>query len=133
MFAQATGAGARASTGAKLLRKMRSSNRRKLLIAESHRNFCACPGDGSGGESIYGGKFNDEKPGLKLKHDGPGVAGMANSGKNSNSCQFYITLKAAPQLDGELPFTPKGVALSITKAVDQTGGDWRDRRYLASS
>lgn len=59
------------------------------------------PGDGSGGESIYGGKFNDEKAGLKLKHDGPGVVGMANSGKNSNSCQFYITLKAAPQLDGE--------------------------------
>jgi cyclophilin family peptidyl-prolyl cis-trans isomerase len=58
-------------------------------------------GDGSGGESIYGGKFNDEKAGLKLKHDGPGVVGMANSGKNSNSCQFYITLKAAPQLDGE--------------------------------
>jgi hypothetical protein len=27
-------------------------------------------GDGSGGDSIYGGKFNDEKTGLKYKHPG---------------------------------------------------------------
>ena len=26
----------------------------------------ASPGDGSSGDSIYGGKFNDEKPGLKV-------------------------------------------------------------------
>lgn len=26
-------------------------------------------GDGSGGASIYGGKFNDEKVALKLKHE----------------------------------------------------------------
>jgi len=58
-------------------------------------------GDGSGGESIYGMKFNDEKPGLKLKHDAPGVLSMANSGKNSNSSQFFLTLAPAPQLDGK--------------------------------
>ena len=40
-------------------------------------------GDGSGSDSIYGGKFNDEKPGLKLKHEA-GVVSMANSGKNTN-------------------------------------------------
>ena len=34
--------------------------------------------DGSGGESIYGKKFNDEKDALKLKHDGPGIISMAN-------------------------------------------------------
>lgn len=38
------------------------------------------PGDGSGGDSIYGKAFNDEKPGLKLKHDAAGVVAMANSG-----------------------------------------------------
>lgn len=38
-------------------------------------------GDGSGGASIYGGKFNDEKVALKLKHDRAGVLGFANSGK----------------------------------------------------
>ncbi|KAI0072093.1 hypothetical protein K474DRAFT_1668242 [Panus rudis PR-1116 ss-1] len=50
-------------------------------------------GDGSGGESIYGGKFNDEKEGLKKKFR-RGTLAMANSGKNSNSSQFFVTLTA---------------------------------------
>lgn len=38
-------------------------------------------GDGSGGDSIYGGPFKPEKPALKLKHDGIGVrAGSAAYG-----------------------------------------------------
>lgn len=54
-------------------------------------------GDGSGSDSIYGGKFNDEKPGLKLKHEA-GVVSMANSGKNTNRClqpysQYHISIK----------------------------------------
>ncbi|RUS34936.1 cyclophilin-like domain-containing protein [Jimgerdemannia flammicorona] len=50
-------------------------------------------GDGSGGDSIYpGGKFNDEKPGLAPRFDGRGVVAMANSGKNSNTSQFFVTL-----------------------------------------
>mmetsp|Transcript_70123 Transcript_70123/g.168023 ORF Transcript_70123/g.168023 Transcript_70123/m.168023 type:complete len:240 (-) Transcript_70123:100-819(-) len=57
--------------------------------------------DGSGGESIYGKKFNDEKDAMKLKHDAPGVVSMANSGKNSNSSQFFVTLDKAPQCDGK--------------------------------
>lgn len=57
--------------------------------------------DGTGGESIYGGKFNDEKAALKLKHTAAGVVGMANSGKNSNTSQFYITFSACPKLDGK--------------------------------
>ncbi|OAX40563.1 hypothetical protein K503DRAFT_737274 [Rhizopogon vinicolor AM-OR11-026] len=48
-------------------------------------------GDGSGGESIYGGKFNDEKDGLKIKMR-KGTLAMANSGKNTNSSQFFIVL-----------------------------------------
>lgn len=48
-------------------------------------------GDGSGGESIYGGKFNDEKEGLKRKMK-KGSLAMANSGKNSNSSQFFVVL-----------------------------------------
>jgi len=59
-------------------------------------------GDGSGGDSIYGGKFNDEKAGLKLKHDRLGAVGMANGGRNSNTSQFYITLEERlPKLDGK--------------------------------
>ena len=57
--------------------------------------------DGSGGDSIYGGKFNDEKPGLKGKHDEAGVLSMANAGKNSNTSQFFITLGPCPKLDGK--------------------------------
>ena len=36
------------------------------------------------GDSIYGGKFNDEKEGLKIPSTQFSVA-MANSGKNSNT------------------------------------------------
>ncbi|KAI8063381.1 cyclophilin-like domain-containing protein [Gilbertella persicaria] len=49
-------------------------------------------GDGSGGDSIYNGKFNDEKPGLAKKFNKAGLVAMANSGKNSNTSQFFITL-----------------------------------------
>ncbi|KAL1751243.1 cyclophilin-like domain-containing protein [Schizophyllum commune] len=52
-------------------------------------------GDGSGGESIYGAKFADEKPGLKNKAE-LGSLAMANSGKNSNSSQFFIVTTDDP-------------------------------------
>ena len=58
-------------------------------------------GNGSGGESIYGKKFKDERAGLQLKHDRAGVLSMGNSGKNANTSQFFFTLKATPQCDGK--------------------------------
>lgn len=42
-------------------------------------------------KSIYGGKFNDEKEGLKRKVQRGSLA-MANSGKNTNSSQFFVVL-----------------------------------------
>ena len=61
-------------------------------FVEAHAcNAEGSAGDGSGGASIYGGKFNDEKAALKLKHDRAGVVGFANSGKvsSSNHSAYY--------------------------------------------
>ena len=57
-------------------------------------------GTGRGGQSIYGGKFEDEIS-RNLKHTGAGVCAMANSGPNTNGSQFYVTLKPTPSLDGK--------------------------------
>ena len=55
--------------------------------------------DGRGGNSIYGGNFDDEN--FKAKHKIEGLLTMANKGPNTNNSQFMITLFPLPWLDGK--------------------------------
>lgn len=60
-------------------------------------------GDGTGSISLYGKpplyQFIDEN--FIVKHYGAGWVSMANSGPNTNGCQFFVTLAATPHLDNK--------------------------------
>lgn len=95
------------------------------------KNFMCQGGDftrhnGTGGESIYGEKFPDEN--FKYKHDRPGLLSMANSGKNTNGSQFFMTTVKTPHLDGKHVVFGKVVqGMGVLKELENTAVDERDR------
>lgn len=82
--------------------------------------------NGDGGESIYGGSFNDED--FSRRHTQAGVLSMANKGRNSNTSQFFITLKRAPQLDNKhVAFGQVVAGMDVVRAMAQVPTDKDDK------
>lgn len=84
-------------------------------------------GTGRGGESYWGGKFDDEFD-SSLKHSKPGMLSMANAGPNTNGSQFFVTLVPTPHLDGKHSVFGEVVSgMEVVEAIGNTKTGMMDK------
>lgn len=75
-------------------------------------------GDGTGSFSIYGDKFEDEN--FKVHHTSAGLLSMANSGPNTNGCQFFITCAPCDFLnDKHVVFGKVIEGMSVVRLIEE--------------
>ncbi|CAJ1930142.1 unnamed protein product [Cylindrotheca closterium] len=80
--------------------------------------------NGTGGESIYGKKFEDEwgEPPKFIPHEVPGMLSMANSGKNTNGSQFFLTTAATKWLNCKHVVFGRVIdGMDIVKVIEEVG------------
>ncbi|KAJ2903038.1 hypothetical protein MKZ38_010544 [Zalerion maritima] len=83
-------------------------------------------GNGTGGESIYGAKFEDEN--FELKHEKPFLLSMANAGPGTNGSQFFVTTVPTPHLDDKHVIFGEVVSgKSVIRAIENIKTDSGDK------
>ena len=82
---------------------------------------------GRGGQSLWGGKFEDEfSP--KVSFDKPGLLAMANAGPNTNGSQFFITTVPCTWLNNKHTIFGEVVSgYDVVQKIDNCNTAWGDK------
>ena len=95
------------------------------------KNFMVQGGDptgtGHGGDSMWDKPFEDEFK-SNLVHQGRGIVSMANSGKDTNKSQFFITFRSCRHLDNKHSVFGKVVGgMDTLTAIERVETDSNDK------